>query len=139
MKNTILNFNKLFRIKVLKDIKFENISSRDIQLECFNFVNSLNLLELEDGVSYVIMNPYQVDKFKDLEVKTDSKYELEDISERVLFNRLEEVEKNDDVLIEEVIAKFQRIELTTDIVLDKIGLFGIESLTDIDREILERV
>jgi hypothetical protein len=90
-------------------------------------------------VIYTFLHPYKVEQmvsiFKSYSILVDEK----DVTDSVLMacknDEFESVLEHHQDVIEEFVKK----NLTVDVVLDKINLFGVESLNDNDRQTLENV
>ena len=89
----------------------------------------IDVIEDDGTVSYVACNDYNLDLILSLFKKHSIFYELEDVTIPFLRGQID-VDKIYDYLAE---------NLTIDDVLDKITEMGINSLSDLDRKILDSI
>ena len=136
---TINTFNRIYKVTHLLNRKDEYLIldklNDEIQSEVSKFVDSIIIGELDDLTSIVIMNEYDFDKFNKLSNRTGIKYIIYDLTESVILSELNfesEIQNN-------IIIPFLEKNLTSDIILDKINIKGVDSLTKIEKRILEMV
>jgi hypothetical protein len=136
---TINTFNRIYKVTHLLNRKDEysilDKLNDEIQSEVSKFVDSIIIGELDDLTSIVIMNEYDFDKFNKLSNRTGIKYIIYDLTESVILSELNfesEIQNN-------IIIPFLEKNLTSDIILDKINIKGVDSLTKIEKRILEMV
>jgi hypothetical protein len=118
-------------------------------LECFAGIEMAETYLKEDGtyhpsegkdVMIVILAEWEKEKMSELMdmVFDPSKYEMSDISEDVLFGRHSEktyVGTEDEM--KSIFDSYLDDYLDQDTVLDKINMYGISSLTERDKKVLE--
>lgn len=105
----------------------------DIQRECYLFNRSLNYVEIDEMKSILSMNGDQLANFNRLSNLIGIGYELNDITyDSVLgdYSCFNEEAKS-------FISDFLEQNLTADLVLDKINIKGIDSLSDADMKVLK--
>lgn len=127
----------LFNMTADDALYVENVYSN------FDFVEFTN----DDGKEcmFCIMNDYQLSLLSKCYRQFNVKFEHFDISKDVFFdNKFKTTFKNQygfsaKANIEKLIRKFKKENTTSDIILDKILEKGINSLTDFDKSILEKV
>jgi hypothetical protein len=92
---------------------------------------------IEDGYlhSYVYGDMMSINNMCEFLDSVNVRYVREDITDKVLIQSI----KFDDDNFSELAEKHIKSNLTIDMVLDKINIRGIESITDIDRIVLESV
>jgi hypothetical protein len=131
-------FNRIYRAKTgeQQDIPEE------IENELIEFINSVKMgIFGNDGdnlMEYIILNPYQLQKLREFEIRLNYPFDYEDISERVIMGDLTDEELNDDFLLE-FYQTYEIMEKNVDIILDKINMRGINNLNKIDKEILSTI
>jgi hypothetical protein len=125
-------FNRLYKTRFtpvdLTDISIE------IQRELFKFNDSI-LNETFGDFEYSVMNPYQLQEFVKLQSKSGIEYTLEDISESVLMGEYVPDEELREFVIG-FLEKYETLEKTIDIVLDKLSKHGMSKLSKLDMQIL---
>lgn len=129
-------FNRVYMAKNSMSKKQEEKAlqecSPNLREEISNFLDDVLHDDIDDRTSIVVLNKYQYDKFIKYCELTGITYKIKDITNDVIFGDIE----LDDVITEFIINPYLESNLTTDIVLDKISVKGIESLNDIDKKIL---
>jgi len=126
-------FNRLYQTKFL-NVDLSKISI-ELQRECFEFSKSI-LNESFGEYEYGVMNPYQLQEFVRLQSETGIMYEMEDISEKVLMGEFM-IDPDFTEQLTEFIEKYEKMEKTSDMVLEKIFKNGMESLTELDKELIK--
>jgi len=106
-----------------------------------NLYNSFNYVEFytEEGKTamYASLNVRQIEQLFSEFIKHEVKFSFEDVTKQVLFGNLpvledEKLNKN----LQGILNLFIDENLDTDIVLDKIGELGINSISERDKEVL---
>ncbi len=127
-------FNRLYKTKFF-NVDLSKIST-ELKRECFEFNKSI-LNETFGDFEYGVMNPYQLQEFIRLQSKTGISYEMEDISEKVLMGEYK-VDPDYAELLTEFFNKYEEMEKTSDMVLEKIFKHGVESMTKLDKSLLPK-
>lgn len=135
---TVESFNRIYRFdsEYTPSEEFSMVSKLDVreQQDIYEFVKSLRGGEIEDMMSIYIMNDYEISNFNKFSELTGISYKITDITSDVILG---DYDSNSDSITEEIISEFLKDNLTADIILDKINIKGIESLSKIDLEILK--
>ncbi len=133
-------FNRIYRFDSLHTSSEELsiISKLDgrIKQEICEFVNSLRGGEVHDMLSIFIMNEHEMRNFKKFTEITGIYYKITDITSDVILGDYNTMRES---IADEIINIFLKENLTSDIVLDKINIKGIGSLSRIDLDILESI
>lgn len=137
---TFDTFNRLYVIKNKVDRVIEHQALNNLpiekQREIFLFVKGLTLEETDNMTTVAVMNPFEMDKFIKLMEETGMTYDVEDVTIPAILGEF----KVEDAYIQNTVVDFfLEGNLTVDMVLDKIGTKGIDSLSLIDKKILENV
>ncbi len=131
-------FNKIYMAKssMTREEELECLEKcgPTLQEEISKFLDDVLYDDIDDNTSVIVLNSYQYDKFRNYCDLSGINYKIEDVTSKVIFGELE----FDDVVKEFVINPYLSENLTTDIVLDKISAKGIDSLTDLDKEVLSK-
>lgn len=123
-----------------------------IMLELYSFIHNienLNRAHSTTWFSYFLLTDEEYLKCKEFCVQLNEKFELEDITDAVLNGKYS-IEfdnessdcgkiffKDEFFELKDFIYKYEKAEKDLNYVLDKISNDGIESLTVVDKEILE--
>jgi hypothetical protein len=136
MKIELLNRIYRFDSKYTSSEEYSMVLKLDVreQQDIYEFVKSLRGGEIKDMVSIFIMTDYEISNFNKFSELTGISYKITDITSDVILG---DYDSNNHSITEEIISEFLKDNLTTDIILDKINIKGIESLSKIDLEILE--
>ena len=126
-------FNRLYQTKFI-NVDLDKLSD-ELKRECFLFNKSI-LNETFGDYEYSVMNPYELQEFVTLQSKTGISYVLEDISENVLMGEFV-IDPDYSEPLTKFLDKYEKMEKTVDIVLDKIFKHGIEKATKLDYKILK--
>ena len=133
------SFNRIYRFdsEYTPSEEFSMVSKLDVrvQQDIYEFVNSLRGGEIRDMVSIFIMDEYEMKKFNKFSEITGIYYKITDITSDVILGDYD----CDDSISDEIINDFLKENLTPDIILDKINIKGVVSLSKIDLEILESI
>ena len=132
-------------------MKFFKIDTNLTKAKCEDLLDSLSTIEIEelqsldiisedieyDGfvTSYIICNDYTITKVQNFLNKKGVSYNLNDVSYEILTGRISLKNTDFETQTNKYIEKF----ITIDLVLDKISHLGIESLTQIDKNCLEKI
>lgn len=103
------------------------------QREVFNFIKSITYEEIDEVTTVMIMNNTQYNRFLNFSETTGIKYRIEDVTDKVILGELDLGQYITNVIVNPYLQN----NLTVDEVLDKINVKGIDSLSDIDNEILK--
>ena len=129
--------NRIYRFdsEYTSSEEFSMVSKLDVrvQQDIYEFVNSLRGGEIKDMISIFIMDGYEMVKFNKFSEITGIYYKITDITSDVILGDYD----FDDSTSTEIINTFLKENLTSDIILDKINIKGIGSLSKIDLEILD--
>lgn len=85
-------------------------------------------------VMYALMDELDVANMNEVSAIVGFRYELIDVTKEAINGEIEELKTYET--LKELIENFLRKNLTINMVLDKINEKGIDSLNDVDREIL---
>ena len=131
------SFNRIYRFdsEFTSSEEYSIVSKLDVrvQQDIYEFVKSLRGGEIKDMISIFIMNEYEMINFSKFSEMTGIYYKITDITSDVILDDY----YFDDSTSSEIINTFLKENLTHDIILDKINIKGIGSLSNIDLEILE--
>lgn len=116
-----------------EEIILEELSF-DLRQKVFEFLETIYFKEILDNLSICIFNSTQLDRFNKLMNLTGITYHVEDITNQVILDEV----KFDDATYLSMVKPFLMSNLTSDIVLDKISIKGISSLSEVDKLILEQ-
>lgn len=136
---TFDTFNRLYKVTntIDKADEYHIILKLPVetQREIFIFVKSLSLSEVEtnDWVTYIVMDPYEFEKFMKFSEITGIEYIIEDITDDVILGK-DVVECQ--YVYNTLVSMFLENTLTVDMVLDKINIVGIDNITEIDKKFL---
>lgn len=138
-------FNRLYIIDPENKNRSIDMEKFDIELqrEAFLFVKSLTFEKTycfngEEEVCFSVMNDIEVEKYKKLCEKTNSHFEMVDVSMDAINGTLSKRFEDKPYITEECINFFIRNYVDKDMIYDKINEYGVESLTELDKEILAR-
>lgn len=126
-------FNRLYQTAFV-NVDLSKITS-ELQRECFLFNKSI-LNEAFGDFEYSVMNPYQLQEFINLQTKTGIEYVLTDISEKVLMGEFM-IDPDFTEPLSDFIDAYEKLEKTSDMVLEKILKHGVENMSALDKEILK--
>ena len=133
-------FNRIYRFDSLHTSSEElSIISKledRLKQEICEFVYSLRGGEVHDMLSIFIMNEHEMRNFKKFTEITGIYYRITDITSDVILGDYNTMRES---IADEIINTFLKENLTPDIILDKINIKGIGSLSKIDLEVLESV
>ena len=91
--------------------------------------------DINEKEAILIMNEIELTEFHRLCKLCDISYELYDITKKVILNEIDFGER----ILEKYFIPYLKLNLTVDIVLDKINIKGIDNLTEVDKGILLQV
>ncbi len=106
-----------------------------VQTQIIKFAKSLLLYEIHDKLTIVALNEREKEQFENFSEMIGVAYDLIDVTEKAVLGEL----KTSRLAMKKVVNPYLKRNLTVDLVLDKINIKGIESLSSIDRLILEEV
>ena len=106
-----------------------------VQTQIIKFAKSLLLYEIHDKLTIVALNEREKELFDKYSEMIGVAYDLIDVTEKAVLGEL----KTSRLAMKKVVNPYLKRNLTVDLVLDKINIKGIESLSSIDRLILEEV
>ena len=106
-----------------------------VQTQIIKFAKSLLLFEIHDQLTIVALNDREKELFDKYSEMIGVSYDMVDVTEKAILGEL----RTSRLAMKNVVNPYLKRNLTVDIVLDKINIKGIESLSSIDRSILESV
>lgn len=106
-----------------------------VQSQIIKFAKSLLIFEIHDRLTIVALNDREREKFEKFSDMVGVSYDLIDVTEKAVLGEL----KTNRLAMKKVVIPYLKENLNIDVILDKINIKGIESLSSIDREILESV
>ena len=106
-----------------------------VQTQIIKFAKSLLLFEIHDQLTIVALNDREKELFDKYSEMIGVAYDMVDVTEKAILGEL----RTSRLAMKNVVNPYLKRNLTVDIVLDKINIKGIESLSSIDRSILESV
>ncbi len=139
-----MNFNpktysKIFFLKseLTDDQIIKKIEDKEhiVKPQIIDFINSISYEDINEKEAILIMNEIELTEFHRLCKLCDISYELYDITKKVILNEIDFGER----ILEKYFIPYLKLNLTVDIVLDKINIKGIDNLTEVDKGILLQV
>lgn len=137
-------FTNLYQIIEHEDNKLLDFGALDIELqrECFTFTKSLEkqctyYISPEKEITLAIMNDYEKEKYRELCEKTGNKITIKKITKAVINNTFKDAELIPHI-VTDVFNPFMLKHVTKDCIYDKINTLGMDKLTVIDKQILDR-
>lgn len=131
-------YTKIYEVRNLLDRETEYHIMMDCDIEvkrqCYTFHKGVKTLDIDDMSSVCILNDSQLSNLNKLMDLTGIRYALNDITDCSILG--EYISDREDINL--FISDFLEENLTVDMVLDKINLKGIDSLSDIDKNILSK-
>ena len=131
-------YTKIYEVKNLLDRETEYNIMLDFDIElkrqCYIFHKGIKTLDIDDMSSVCVLNDSQLSNLNKLMDLTGIRYALNDITDCSILG--EYISDREDINL--FISDFLEENLTVDMVLDKINLKGIDSLSDIDKNILSK-
>lgn len=113
---------------------FDNCSPI-LQTQIIKFSKSLLIFEIHDKLTIVALDDRERNQFEKFSEMVGVAYDLVDVTEKAVLGNL----RISRLAIKKVVKPYLEKNLTVDIVLDKINIKGIDSLSSLDRSILESV
>ena len=113
---------------------FDNCSPV-VQSQIIKFAKSLLIFEIHDRLTIVALNDRERERFEKFSDMVGVSYDLIDVTEKAVLGEL----KTSRLAMKKVVNPYLKENLNVDVVLDKINIKGLESLSSIDRDILESV
>jgi len=140
MKKLELNtYRKVYKVK--HDLTDEQESSvienspLRIKDEVMDFASSISWADIDEYNAVVVLSEIEKFEFNRLVNLCGINYEFTDITESVILDKIH----FDEWIFKSCIEPFLVENLTLDIVLDKINLVGFDGLSQVDKEVLERL
>lgn len=106
--------------------------------KCLKFGSELYPVEIsrnEHTLTYALINNDQLNKLNKISKLVDIKYEIEDITSDLLYGELDDIYKNDCIIMS-IIRDFLMKNVHRGDVINKLKMLGITHLSDLDKEIL---
>lgn len=106
-----------------------------VQNQIIKFAKSLLLFEIHDQLTIVALNDIEKEQFDKFSEMIGVAYDMIDVTEKAILGDL----RTSRLAMKKVVIPYLKQNLTVDIVLDKINVKGIDSLSMLDKSILESV
>jgi len=132
-------------------MKFFRLDTKLTKSDCEKLLDSLSAIEIEElssldiisedieyngyVSSYIICNDYTIAKCENFLSQKGIDFIKNEISQEILTGKISLKNTPFEIQTEKYIEQF----LTIDVVLDKINQFGIDSLTELDKNCLKKI
>lgn len=136
MKRLFNTYRRVYKIKNDKtsEEEIEALDSVDesTQLKIYEFSKSIKFSAIDGETEVAIMSDDEFKVYEYYNQLTKMYDESIDITDDIILGKVE----LEDRITKTIIKPFLKSELNKDIILDKINLTGIESLSELDKKIL---
>lgn len=107
-------------------------------LEKYNTIIDLEVIESDIDIFYILIDEMGINSMVNFFINTGITIKIEDVSKQVI-NGTFQLPTNEENIeqFNEMKKMFFQTQVEVDDILDKISEFGIESLTELDKQILQ--